>query len=47
MQFQTELRRNEDSFDEKDMLDGCVAGQPKVTEEFFLFNLEAGAPSMN
>lgn len=35
MQFQTELRSNEGSFDEKDVLDDCVAGQPKGTEKFF------------
>ena len=29
MQLQTELRSNEGSFDEKDVLDDCVAGQPK------------------
>lgn len=35
MQFQTELRNNESSFDEKDVLDDCVTEQPKGTEKFF------------
>lgn len=35
MQFQTELRSNEISFDEKDVLQDCIAGQPKGTRKFF------------
>lgn len=43
MQSQTEFNvricSNESSFDEKDVLEVCVAGQPKGTEKVFFFSL--------